>query len=102
MKKDTTHIGLDAHKVTIHAAILLPGAEKAFEESVANTSDGVRRFVRRLKKRAPGEVVCCYEAGPLGYGLQRTLIRNLPTTLRHLGSGFSEHLLAVPLRFAAG
>jgi len=74
VKKDTTHIGLDAHKVTIHAAILLPGAEKAFEESVANTSDGVRRFVRRLKKRAPGEVVCCYEAGPLGYALQRTLI----------------------------
>ena len=29
-------------------------------------------------------------------------MRNLPTTLRHLGSEFSEHLLAVPLRFAAG
>jgi transposase len=73
VKKDT-YVGLDAHKETIHAAILLPGADKALEESFANTSEGVRRFVRRLKKRAPGEVVCCYEAGPLGYALQRTLI----------------------------
>ncbi len=28
----------------------------------------------RLKKRAAGRVVCGYEAGPLGYGLQRRLI----------------------------
>ena len=74
MKKDTTYVGLDAHKEMIHAAILLPGSEKALEESFANTSEVVRRFVRRLKKRAPGEVVCCYEAGPLGYSLQRALI----------------------------
>ncbi len=74
MKKNTTNVGMDAHKEKIYAAILLPGAEKALEESFVNTSEGIRRFVRRLKKRAPGEVVCCYEAGPLGYSLQRTLI----------------------------
>jgi transposase len=27
-----------------------------------------------LSKEAVGEVVCCYEAGPCGYGLQRTLV----------------------------
>ena len=74
MKKDTTHIGLDAHQETIHAAILLPGGEQAVTESFKNTPEAIRRFVRRVRKRAPGEGVCCYEAGPLGYGLQRTLI----------------------------
>ncbi len=69
-----THVGLDAHQAKIHAAILLPGTEGALEETFANTPEGIRRFVRRLRRRAPGEILCGYEAGPLGYGLQRTLI----------------------------
>jgi transposase len=73
MKKGTTTVGLDAHQKTIHAAILLPGSEASMLDSFANTSDGIRRFIRRMKKRAPGAVECCYEAGPLGYGLQRSL-----------------------------
>jgi transposase len=27
-----------------------------------------------MRRRAPGVVLCCYEAGPLGYGLQRALL----------------------------
>jgi len=73
MSEDTTYVGLDAHQERIHAAILLPGAPEAVEESFANTPDGVRRFLRRVRKRAPGTIESCYEAGPLGYGLQRSL-----------------------------
>ena len=73
MKKGTTTVGLDAHQKTIHAAILLPGSEASMLDSFANTPDGIRRFIRRMKQRAPGAVECCYEAGPLGYGLQRSL-----------------------------
>jgi len=73
MKKGITYVGLDAHQETIHAAILLPGAARPVEESLANTPEAIRRFVRRLRRRAPGEVVCAYEAGPLGYGLMRQL-----------------------------
>ena len=76
MEKDTTYIGLDAHQETIHAAMLLPGAEQALTESFENTPEVIRRFVRRLRRRAPGEVVCCYKAGPLGFCLQRSLIRS--------------------------
>ena len=47
---------------------------KVVEDGFATTPDGIRRWVRRLKRRCPGRIVCCYEAGPLGYGLQRTLI----------------------------
>lgn len=73
MSEDTTYVGLDAHQERIHAAILLPGALDAVEESFANTPDGIRRFLRRVRKRAPGPIESCYEAGPLGYGLQRSL-----------------------------
>jgi len=73
MKKAITYVGLDAHQETIHAAILLPGAARPLEESLANTPEAIRRFVRRLGRRAPGEVICAYEAGPLGYELMRQL-----------------------------
>lgn len=73
MSKDITYVGLDAHQETIHAGILLPGSGESMLDSFPNTPDGIRRFIRRLKKHAPGAVECCYEAGPLGYGLQRSL-----------------------------
>ncbi len=73
MDKGITYVGLDAHQETIYAAVLLPGSLKALEDAFANTSEALRRFVRRLRRRAPGEVVCAYEAGPLGYGLMREL-----------------------------
>lgn len=73
MQESTTYVGLDAHKLRIHAAVMLPGEAKALQETFANTSEGIRRWVRRLRRRAPGEVRSCYEAGPLGYGLQREL-----------------------------
>jgi len=73
MEKGITYVGLDAHQETIHAAVLLPGAEKAVEDSFANTPEAIRRWARRLRQQAPGTVRCCYEAGPLGYGLLREL-----------------------------
>lgn len=73
MNEHISYVGLDAHQETIHAAVLLPGAAKALEDTFPNTPEGIRRFVRRLRRRAPGEVVCAYEAGPLGYGLMREL-----------------------------
>jgi transposase len=73
VKKDITYVGLDAHQETIRAAVLLPESAQPLEDKFANTPEGLRRFVRRLRRRASGEVVCAYEAGPLGYGLMREL-----------------------------
>lgn len=73
MEKHITYVGLDAHQETIHAAVLAAGAMKAAEDRFANTPEGIRRWVRRVRRQAPGEVVCAYEAGPLGYGLMREL-----------------------------
>lgn len=65
-----TYVGLDVHQDSISVALLRPGAPLAEEEQIPNTADAVRRLVRRWKD--PAAVRVCYEAGPTGYGLQRT------------------------------
>lgn len=54
MSQDITYVGLDAHQETIHAGTLLPGAVRPAEDAFANTAEAARRFVRRLRRRAPG------------------------------------------------
>jgi len=71
MGEGITFVGLDAHKVAINVAVLLPGETKPVEWQVANEKTAVRRMVRKVQRQAPGEVRFCYEAGPCGYALQR-------------------------------
>ena len=73
MKKGTTYIGLDAHQGSTNGAIILPTGE-IVEDRFATTPEGIRRWVRRLERRCPGRILCCYEVVPLGYALQRTLV----------------------------
>jgi transposase len=68
-----TWVGLDAHKKWINVAMLVPGREEPVHWQEANEENTVRRLARRLNREAPGEVRSCYEAGPLGYTLQREL-----------------------------
>jgi transposase len=68
-----TYVGMDAHKKAINVAMLLPGQREPVEWQVANEPAAVRRLARKLEREAPGEVRCCYEAGPCGYVLQRQL-----------------------------
>jgi transposase len=81
MKKRTTFIGLDAHKRTITAAILRPLQRKPELITFDNTPKALALFVRTQRKAAAGGPLrACYEAGPLGFGLQRTLEQlELPT-----------------------
>jgi transposase len=64
---------LDAHKNAIQVAMLLPGREDPVEWQAANELTAVRRMAKRIQKEAIGDVRVCYEAGPCGYSLQRTL-----------------------------
>ncbi len=73
MEKGTTYVGLDAHQESTNGSIILSSGE-IVEDRFATTPEGIRRWVRRLKRRCKGRIVCCYEAGPLGYALQRTLV----------------------------
>ncbi len=71
----TTYVGLDAHKVELHVALLAPGATEPVTWRVRNEAVPVERLRRKLEKVAPDPVACCYEAGPCGYALQRQLDR---------------------------
>jgi transposase len=68
-----TFVGLDAHKKAVNVAMLLPDQRAAVEWQVANEPAALRRLARKLEREAVGTVRSCYEAGPLGYGLQRQL-----------------------------
>jgi len=69
----TTYVGLDVHKRTVAVSMLLPGGAEPLEWEEAHDATVARRLARRLLREAPGKVVCCYEAGPTGYILQRRL-----------------------------
>lgn len=68
-----TFVGMDAHQKAINVAMLLPDARQPVEWLVANEPAAIRRLAKKLEREAPGEVRCCYEAGPCGYALQRAL-----------------------------
>lgn len=69
----TTYVGLDVHKDLIQVAMNLPGEAEPVEWRIRHTSKAIPRLARRLRKDAPGSVMCCYEAGPCGYAPQREL-----------------------------
>jgi transposase len=64
---------MDVHKKSISVAMLLPRRKKPVEWTVTNEPRAIRRMVKKLVREARGEVRCCYEAGPCGYVLKRTI-----------------------------
>lgn len=75
MSEPITFVGMDVHKNSIHVAMLLPGSSSPVTWSQGTDAEAVRKLLIRLVKKASGSVRCCYEAGPTGYALQRTLSR---------------------------
>ena len=72
MEKRITFVGMDAHKVAIKLAVLLPGQTKPVEWQLANEKAAVRRMLKQVQRLAlDSQVRFCYEAGPCGYALQR-------------------------------
>ena len=73
MHDSTTYVALDAHKKEHKVAMLLPQVDTPQEWKVVNTAADVRKMVRRIRRKAPGPVVICYEAGVCGFALQRQI-----------------------------
>jgi transposase len=69
--QSTTIIAFDQHAATTVAAVLLPNQRTPALHSLTSDSATILRFVARLRRQAT--VRCCYEAGPCGFDLQRTL-----------------------------
>ena len=73
MSEDITWVGMDTHKATIVVAARVPGRGALLEWTVVNEAQAIKRFAKKLLRLAPGEVRCCYEAGPCGFVLKRQL-----------------------------
>lgn len=72
MLQSTTIIAFDPHAATTVAAVLLPSSRTPALHPLTSDSSTILRFVARLRHTGP--VVCCYEAGPCGFELQRALV----------------------------
>lgn len=70
---NTTYVGLDVHKDSIYVAALLPGADpnKPIQFNLQNNPKAPARIKARLRKHAQAPFLFCYEAGCLGFTLQR-------------------------------
>src|SRR6202049_3997470 len=77
MEQSTRFIGMDVHKDTIVVAVTATGeVEKASAYgTVRNTGSALEKLVRRFRQAGDGPLKFCYEAGPCGYGVHRTLTK---------------------------
>ncbi len=70
MLESTPIVAFDQHAASVVAAVLLPGQRTPAMHALASDLPTIRRFLERL---ALPTVRCCYEAGPCGFELQRSL-----------------------------
>ena len=71
--RESIHLGLDVHKDSITAGVLEPAAESPVLTRIGPDDDAVRRLIRKFPDKKQLKV--CYEAGPTGFTLARTLTR---------------------------
>lgn len=75
MSKRIIWVGIDDHKNSLTVAVLGNDGERTSPVvTVPNEDRALRRWMRRLVRKYPGETIrMCYEAGPNGFALKRRL-----------------------------
>src|SRR5208282_126823 len=77
MEQLTRFIGMDVHKDTIVVAVTATGdvGKATPYGTFPNTAAALEKLVKRLQQAGGGPLKFCYEAGPCGYGVHRTLTK---------------------------
>src|SRR5438270_1556868 len=77
MEQPTRFVGMDVHKETIVVAVTATGevGKATAYGTFPNTGTGLEKLVKRLRQAGGGAIKFCYEAGPCGYGVHRTLTK---------------------------
>src|ERR1700748_3151891 len=77
MEQSTRFIGMDVHKDTIVVAVTATGdvGKATPYGTFANTAAAVEKLVKRLRPAGRWPLAFCYEGGPCGYGIHRTLTK---------------------------
>ncbi len=73
MKNSITYVAMDVHKKQHTIAMILPGDDEVYQWTINNDARQIKRLTNQLRKKAPGEIVICYEAGVCGFDLQRQI-----------------------------
>jgi transposase len=73
MENTITYVAMDTHKKEHKIALHYPGQEEIVSLMVKNTSSEISKMVKRILRKAPGEVRFCYEAGVCGFNLKRKI-----------------------------
>ena len=73
MKNSITYVGMDTHKKDHKIAVLFDGQEDLLEMTILNRASEISKMVKKLQKKASGEIHFCYEAGVCGFSLQRQI-----------------------------
>jgi transposase len=68
---------MDVHKDTIVVAVTAMGdvGKATPYGTIPNTAAALEKLIKRLRQARGGPLKFCYEAGPCGYGVHRTLTR---------------------------
>jgi len=69
--QDACILAMDVHKSSISLVVLEPGCTTPADDRIGTDDDSLRRLIGRFNE--PRRVWACYEAGPTGYELARTL-----------------------------
>jgi transposase len=64
---------MDTHKKEHKIALHYPRKQQIERFTVRNTPSEISKMVRKILKKAPGEVMFCYEAGVCGFALKRRI-----------------------------
>ena len=77
MEQATRFVGMDVHKDTIVVAVTATGeaGKAAVYGTIPNTTVALEKLVARLRQAGGGPLKFCYEAGPCGYGVHRSLTK---------------------------
>jgi transposase len=71
VRESTTVVAVGQHAQSVMAAVLGPTDRVATLHALGSDVPTLCRFVAQLQEDGP--VMCCYEAGPCGFALQRAL-----------------------------
>ena len=77
MEQATRFVGMDVDKATVVVAVTAMGevGKATPYGTIPNTSAALEKLVKRLRGAGGGRLKFCYEAGPCGYGVHRSLTR---------------------------
>lgn len=73
MDNNITHVAMDTHKKQHAVALAYPDTGEVLVFTVKNTVKDIKKMVKKIQRKTPGEVRFCYEAGVCGFTLKQQI-----------------------------